>query len=254
MDAIKFAVAVLLFSLSATPVYAATINPNPQNISVAAGETFTLDINVDSEGAKVVTVKAQASYEANLLEVDSFSFATGWVPLSQPGYDSVGDSVLIKTAGYAGGFTGTQTFGTITFRAKTTGTAVVAVSNTSLVFNENNQDVLNGQGSAQVVIGGTAVAPAPAPVVEEEPEVVAEEEIVPVTFAETEDAPTVEEEAAEEVTQPSVLDEAADNAAQAAAVGAVDTNNSSIPTWVWIVVAAISVFGISFVVFRRLSR
>ena len=125
MKKISFILIALVLLSAAVSANAATLSTTPAAVNVVAGQTFSLPISVNSQGASVVTVKAQLSYPSNLVDATAFSFGSGWMQLSQPGYDSMGSGVLIKTAGFPGGFGGTKTLGTVTFVAKATGTATI---------------------------------------------------------------------------------------------------------------------------------
>ncbi len=128
----------------AIPASAATINLVPESVSVPAGEQFSFAISVDAGSEKAVTVKSALSYPEDLLEPVSFSFATNLIPLSQTGYDQMSGGMIIKTAGFPGGFTGTRDLGTITFKAKQTGSADVSIAASSLILNTQNVNVLSG--------------------------------------------------------------------------------------------------------------
>ena len=91
-------VSIALLALTTSSAYAATISLSPATVSVAKGQTFTISISVDSAGAKLYTVKAALSYPADMLDASSFAFADGtpmWIPLSQSGYDSMGNGTVI---------------------------------------------------------------------------------------------------------------------------------------------------------------
>ncbi|MEK7160515.1 MAG: hypothetical protein AAB724_00660, partial [Patescibacteria group bacterium] len=89
----------------AAPALAATsVLFTPVNVSVSQGQTFTLTIGVDPQGVKNYTAKMELSYPADLLEVESFTFANDWVQIFESGYDLIDNvnGLLIKTAGYPG--------------------------------------------------------------------------------------------------------------------------------------------------------
>ena len=135
---------VVSLGLMAAVASAATISFTPINVSVRQGQTFTLSISVNPQGVKNYTAKVELQYPANLLEVRSFNFGNNWMALSQPGYDltdNIGGK-LIKTAGYPGGVSSTDVFGTATFYAKQSGNGVIKSGSSSLVLDANNQNVL----------------------------------------------------------------------------------------------------------------
>ncbi len=142
----------------ALPVFAATIIFTPSEVSVVAGEQISIVISVDAGDEKIVTVKAALAYPADVLEPVSFSFASNSIQLSQPGYDQMKDGVVLKTAGFPGGFTGTREFGTLVLMAKQTGAAIVSVSDESLLLNAQSANRFAGARSLAVTIA----APVPA--------------------------------------------------------------------------------------------
>ncbi|OGG69105.1 hypothetical protein A3C20_00605 [Candidatus Kaiserbacteria bacterium RIFCSPHIGHO2_02_FULL_55_25] len=73
---------------------------------------------------------------------------------------------MTKTAGFPGGFTTTKSLGTITFRAKESGTATITASPQSLAYDAQSKNTISGaQGSSLVTIAAPVVpAPAPQPI------------------------------------------------------------------------------------------
>jgi len=145
------------------PALAVTsVSFTPVNVSVRQGQTFTLTIGVNPQGVKNYTTKTELRYPADLLEVKSFTFASGWTPLAQTGYDLTDNTsgVLIKTAGYPGGLSSATTFGTVSFLAKKSGNGTIALNSNSLALDANNENVI---GSATVQTAVTISAPAPTP-------------------------------------------------------------------------------------------
>ena len=154
-----------IFGLIASSAVATTdINLSPTSFTVKANQTFSLNIVVNPNGVKNYTVKTQLKYPADLVEVTNFTFASNWLVLSQPGYDSVDNAsgVMIKTGGYAQGTTSTATFGTVTFRAKKTGSGKLTVGSDTVAMDQNSQNVFSGVlASANLAI--TAGTPTPTP-------------------------------------------------------------------------------------------
>src|SRR4030042_5468166 len=64
---------------------AGSITLSPTAKTVVPGQTFTVNVTATPTGT-AYTVKATVHYPANLLEIKSFSFASGWLPLTQAGY------------------------------------------------------------------------------------------------------------------------------------------------------------------------
>jgi len=147
----------------AAPALAATsVSFTPVNVSVRQGQTFTLTIGVNPQGAKNYTAKTEFHYPADLLEVKSFTFAPSWMPLAQSGYDLTDNTngVFIKTAGFPGGISSAATFGTVSFLAKKSGNGTITLNSNSFALDANNQNVLTG-ASVQTVVAISAPAPTP---------------------------------------------------------------------------------------------
>lgn len=163
-----FLAALGLFALgSAGAAQAATISLTPSASTVTAGQTFTVLMSVDPAGESVSTVKSVLSYPADLLTPTSFTYQSDsptWIPLAQAGYDSMGSGEIIKTAGFPGGLTAKKVFGTITFVAKGSGSATVGISDKSLAYDTQNNNVLSGAQGAVTITVRAPAAPAPAPV------------------------------------------------------------------------------------------
>lgn len=254
MKMLGYIVIALASLATAAPVFASTITLAPVVLSVAAGQTVSMTVNVDAGQTEAVTAKAVITYPAETLEAISFSFAPIWIQLSQPGYDGMAGGLVVKTAGYPGGFTGAKTFGTLVFKAKKAGTATVAVSGDSAVWGGQGGSTLGGaQGaSALTVTGGTTVSPAPvAPAPRQPSPALADAEAVSAEPADGEgiaEQPITIIPAAEENVEVNAVGE------QLAAVGATSAGGFSVAGWVWgICLGILAVIGIAWG-YRRFSR
>lgn len=167
MKKIKYIIAVILGSVILVgSVSAATdILLSPLTVNVKQNQTFNVAVNVDPKGVKNYTVKVQLDYPADLLEVTGFNFGPTWMQLSQPGYDKIDNSsgTLIKTAGYPQGTVNNILFGTVTFRAKKTGSGNVSVSSSSTVLNQSSQNVFSGVLASTAVTVAVIQTPTPTP-------------------------------------------------------------------------------------------
>ena len=155
------------FILAPLMAVAATLSLSPANVSVTRGQTFTMQATLNPQGAKAYTVKVELSYPASLLEVQSFTFASGWLSLTQSGYDLVDNAngKLVKTAGYPGGISSPAAFGTVSFRAKASGSGNVTITANSSVFDANSQNTLIGAPvSASVAVSAPAATSTPSPI------------------------------------------------------------------------------------------
>lgn len=155
-------IVILTFVALASPLaaFASTVELSPAVVSVSPGQTFSVSIVVNAQETDY-TAKAVLSYPAELLSVSGFSFAPGWLALSQPGYDSIDNAngTLVKTAGFSGGFSGTKVLGTVTFVAKAAGQASISVSASTQILDANNANTFTSGGRASVEISKPASVP-----------------------------------------------------------------------------------------------
>jgi hypothetical protein len=134
----------LLFS--ALPAMAATsFSFSPITAKVTEGNTFSVAVTANPYGLANYTTKMALSFPADLLEVKSFNMGGDWMPLNQAGYNLIDNTngSLIKTGGYAGGYTTAANFGTITFLAKKAGTGVIKVTSDSISYDADNKNVMS---------------------------------------------------------------------------------------------------------------
>jgi len=201
MKKIIFFIALTILGgiILSSPVFAATtISLSPTTVNITAGQTFNLNVAVDSQGVKNYTVKLELKYPADLLEVKSFTLGSNWIPVIAVGYDTTIENantngVLIKTAGYPNpGLSSAATFGTVSFLAKKAGTGIIQTGTGSIALNASSQNVFSGSVQTSVTIAAVILPPPPplpppqtttpptAPPAEEEPSGEEEEaEIVP---------------------------------------------------------------------------
>lgn len=131
-----------VFSLLLAPLctQAATLGIYPSTGKTNVGKTFSVSVSIDPKSDKIYTAKTVVNFPADLLEVKSFTFSAGWLPLQQPGYDLIDNAngKLIKTGGYTAGLSKRANLGTITFYAKKAGTAeIVGGSGVLLLASDN---------------------------------------------------------------------------------------------------------------------
>ncbi len=150
-----------LFGLMVAANYAsaATFQFSPANFNVTAGQTFTVTVALNPEGVKNYTSKMVVGFPSDILQVNSFTYANSWMPITSSGYDSVDNTngVLTKTAGYPGGTANPVTFGTISFTAKKAGSGAVAITSQSLVLSNTGQNLLSAFAQSQVVVNAASV-------------------------------------------------------------------------------------------------
>lgn len=159
----------------ATPAFAATTASfAPASIQIVSGQQFVVIVSIDTNGTANYVDKIEINYPSTVLEMKSFTFANGWMPITQSGYDSVNtsDGVIVKTAGYPGGVTGKVVFGTAVFVAKKAGTGSIRIGNNSTAFESNTQKVITGPTAPVNVVAAFVAA---TPLVERTNSVLVEE-------------------------------------------------------------------------------
>lgn len=133
-------------------------------VTLAPGQSVNLTIVVDP-GGTAYTAKVGLSFTPGLVSVSNFSPASGWLPVTQPGYDSVDNAQgsFVKTGGVAGGFSAPKVFGTVTLTATGEGSATVTVNGATQVLNSSNQNTFSGGNSAMLLIRAPAPTLSPPP-------------------------------------------------------------------------------------------
>ncbi len=162
---------ILAAAVLGSPVLAATtVSLVPARVNAIPGQNFNVIVIANPQGLNNYVAKIDLAYPADLLEVRSFRFGNGWLPLNQPGYDLIDNSrgLMIKTAGFPGGVSTPLIFGTITFRAKKTGGGSIGLGNGSLLLDRNGQNVLVNLPTAVVAIRTPSIVP-PRPAAEPAP-------------------------------------------------------------------------------------
>ena len=150
----------ILGSVWARDVSAATITASPKAISVTSGETFSVRYSVDPQAEKIYTVKIMLGFPAKLLKATSVQFASGWMPLSEPGYDLVdsANGILIKTAGYPAGISAPTLFATVRFQALGNATSTISMQNGSLALDAGSTNALMASSSPSTVVTASLAA------------------------------------------------------------------------------------------------
>ena len=157
---------LFLLAFIALPMVAnaATFNFSPSTGSFAPGEIFEVVVFVNpSAGEEITTAKLSAVFSASVLEIVSFSQASGWIPLTQPGYDLIDNSAgkLEKTAGFPLRVTESKIFGTLTLKAKSAGSATLSVAGDSLMLDVTNANkYVASTGASFTIVAPTTTPPA----------------------------------------------------------------------------------------------
>lgn len=220
-------IALAIFALPVT-ADAASFSVTPTTGSYAPGDVFNVAVFVTpSAGEEITTAKFAGTYPADLLEVVSFTQTTGWMTLAQPGYDLIDNTAgsIIKTGGFPAKVTATKQFGIFTFKAKSTGTAVLSVASDSLLLDATNVDKQQGSTGGSFTV--TAPVPTVAPTTTPEPEATTVQAPTttsapvdtPVTIGDSEEGDASDEELEKNATSTEDLDQLAAAAGSGSASG-----------------------------------
>jgi len=138
---------------------AADLNLYSATTKTKVGSTFSVSVSVNPGADKLYTAKAEIKFPADLLEVKSFVFGEGLMPLQQAGYDLTDNAggVLLKTAGFPGGLTAKKSFGTVIFKVKKLGVAEVSVGGNTMLLDAANGNKLVGSNQLTITIEAPAV-------------------------------------------------------------------------------------------------
>lgn len=115
----------LIFFIFTTEVQAAFLKFDKENLEVSTGETFQVQVIVDSEGEEIVSTDAYISYDEQRLEVVSVEAGDFFDTVS---YDILEGRLYIAgiTEDIGIGKTGSGLLATVTFKAKTSGEFTLA--------------------------------------------------------------------------------------------------------------------------------
>ena len=225
-----------IIALFALPVLAnaATFTFSPASATLVPGQTLSVKVYAaPAAGEKIYTSKLASTFPANLASVISFTQASNWMSLVQPGYDALDNTngSLIKTAGYAGGLTESKLFGTFVFKAKKAGVIKFNVTNDSLMLDQSNANKFTGSN------GGNYVAKSPAHVVKTKETT----KVAPVVTKTTKEEVTKKETATTSTTTEEVSATTSDQTA--AAADAIKGNKTPYYWLIALIILILSGFG-----------
>ncbi len=172
----------LYFALFPVPVYPATLFVSPSSSSVVAGNIFTVNIVVNTEGQNINTSDAVIQFPTDLLQVVSVSKGSSifslWV--EDPNFSNTTGQISfnggIANPGYLGNY---GQLISITFKAKKSGTASLIFSDSSVRANDGlGTDVLSSKSGGLFTITNPVAPAAPAKTVTP-PVVVPEKQAAP---------------------------------------------------------------------------
>ena len=230
---------------------AATFSFSPSTNTYLPGQSFSVDVYVNPDaGEEITTAKLVLSFPTQILKINSFTLASGWMALTQPGYDSLDNTKgeLIKTGGFPGKVTSKKLFGTIAFSTQSEGTAKLVIGSNSLLLNPTNVNKYKSGSNANFVVAKPVLEIKPAPVVKPVPvppkspvvKVKEEPEIITPSITATTSTTTA-------TSSPATVDEDQNDSDQiAAVVNADDASNTSYPRY-YVLLAVLGLLGLALI-------
>src|SRR3989344_5120826 len=155
-----------LFSLAPLSTYAATLNFSPPSGSYGVGSTFSVNVYVESSNQAMNASSGVVSFPWDKLEVVSISKTGSIFSLwpAEPSFSNSAGTVNFEGIVLNPGYTGANgKILTITFRARSSGTANVSFSSGSVLANDGTgANILSGMRVAVFTLASTGETP-PAP-------------------------------------------------------------------------------------------
>lgn len=182
--------ALFLFVVCAGVADAATLSVTPGSTAVSQGSTFSVTVRTDTKNASVNVAEATITYPTDKLELVSTTGGSTF-PLQTPGAPKKSPGQVFFSGGVPSGYTGTNGIvGRLTFRAKTSGEATVAIVGGRVLLNDGAAtDALTGKSGSTISIKtADVVDQKPAEILPEPSEVpVSVPEVVPVVVPDVQD-------------------------------------------------------------------
>ncbi len=170
LQKIALSLGCLLVIFGATEASAATLSVTPDTGVYTAGGTFSARVIINTEGAPVNAAEGRLSFDASTLSVVNISRANSIFNLwtQDPSFSNTAGTIDFGGGATPPGYTGrTGTIMTITFRAKTAGTAKVSFTNGSvLAADGRGTNVLRSMNSGAYTVGALDVSPEPEQIIE----------------------------------------------------------------------------------------
>lgn len=154
-------VGLMLLLSTRAAVHQLYLTPNDGSIPV--GQTFSLDLRMNSGTTPVNAVEAYVAYPVDQFELVSSSTDGGVFDINAPS-SGVAAGIITISRGRVGGIAGDHKIATFTFRSLKAGNAGVALSRTSQLLSAiDNKNIIGSLGHALYQVGDVAAAPVPAP-------------------------------------------------------------------------------------------
>jgi hypothetical protein len=186
---IKILTASLLILFSTSLAFAqntAVLNFDTSSDNYEVGQTISLKIVVNPNGATFDTITASAVFPSDLVEVQNFALNPSFTATSPDNYFDNERGILHYSAGIPGSTNESTIFGTITFKVKKAGSATVSLTSDSTVLNGGENIGLQKQYDTTFKLTDATPPLQQKPVVEKKPVVkpkLAAKETEPKTLA-----------------------------------------------------------------------
>lgn len=159
-NGIFFAVLVFLPRV----IFAASLNPTPETISVTVGSSTTISIVLGTDGQSANAVSGSLSYPKNLVSVTSISKAGSIINFwaQEPTFSNSTGVVSFEGVVLNPGYTGQNgKVLKITFQAKSAGSGTLKIANASVLANDGQgTNILSSLGQATIISTAKDTVPA----------------------------------------------------------------------------------------------
>jgi len=148
-------------STTSDPIAQSDLMLSPSASSVTTGQTFTVDVRVNSNGQTVNGVQTNITYPIALLGVNSIDSATGAFDVKAQQTDDGNGTITLAYGAFTPQSGSDLHVATISFFAKAPGSASVIFQNPTITSNISNKDVLKNVVNGIYAISGSPVTPTP---------------------------------------------------------------------------------------------
>lgn len=143
------------------PIAQSDLLLSPSSASVTTGQTFTVDVRVNSNGQTVNGVQSNITYPIGLLSVASINSTAGVFDVKAQQIDDGNGTITLAFGAFTPQSGSNLLVATITFLAKAPGSANVVFQNPTVISNISNKDVLKNYINGVYAISGVAITPTP---------------------------------------------------------------------------------------------
>ncbi len=158
---LSLAFAMTSFGVSLPALAAGTgmMTFSPTSESVKTGDSFTVGVEVNPNGASLDTIRVELSYDPTKLSATVFKVGSLFPNLT-PSYSINNAAGVVSFGAYKFGpaVTKAGTFGIVTFHAISSGTSKISLLNTSKMIQDGTETInTDALGSVTVVVDGVGI-------------------------------------------------------------------------------------------------